>query len=258
MFEVIRDRAQRHFNSVGGPSSNYVALWWRIGTTKCPLSPRVRRAYRPDRRGCQSTVLMNDLDRSRLSGAMMCGMPVFTLDTSCVIHAVQQQEHATAIERLADAARAGRLSLWLTAAFEADMTRASSEHQRANLSWLARQPILQSAQGPFRLDYASLGGPDVLVSGAQALVIDTVEDVVLTAKFRGGRLRSDDPEFMAKWSRKINDVQHLAAHHMAGHDAFVTSDHDDIVGKRKQLWNRACIRVYTPDEAIRVIASQES
>lgn len=50
---------------------------------------------------------------------------------------------------------------------------------------------------------------------------------------------------MARWSRRINDVQHLAAHHMAGHDAFVTSDHDDIVSKREQLWERARIRVYT-------------
>ena len=189
---------------------------------------------------------------------MMCGMPVFTLDTSCVIHAVQQQEHAAAVERLADAARGGQVTLWLTAAFSADMTRASSEHLQANLTWLAGQPILQTAPGPFRIDfdYSYLDGPDVLVSDEQALVIDAVEDIVLSSEYRVGRLRTDDQELMARWSRRINDVQHLAAHHMAGHDAFVTSDHDDIVSKREQLWERARIRVYTPDEAVQAIDPQ--
>lgn len=191
-------------------------------------------------------------------GAMMCGMPVFTLDTSCVLHAVEQQEQAAAVERLADAARAGRVTLWLTAAFNADMTRASSEQLQANLTWLAGQPILQTVPGPFRLDYSDLDGRDVLVSDEQALVIGAVEDIVLSSVYRVGRLRADDQEVMARWSRKINDVQHLAAHHMAGHDAFVTSDHKDIVNKREELWERARIRVYTPGEAVQAINPQES
>ena len=150
------------------------------------------------------------------------------------------------------------MTLWLTAAFSADMTRASSEHLQANLTWLAGQPILQTAPGPFRIDfdYSYLDGPDVLVSDEQALVIDAVEDIVLSSEYRVGRLRTDDQELMARWSRRINDVQHLAAHHMAGHDAFVTSDHDDIVSKREQLWERARIRVYTPDEAVQAIDPQ--
>ena len=64
-------------------------------------------------------------------------MQTFTLDTSCVIHAAQQQAEAGAVERLVDAARKSRVTLWLTAAFAADQTRASSEHLRANLEWLA-------------------------------------------------------------------------------------------------------------------------
>ena len=137
------------------------------------------------------------------------------------------------------------------------MTRASSEHLRANLTWLAGQPILQTVPGPFRLDYSDLDGRDVLVSDEQALVIGAVEDIVLSSVYRVGRLRTDDQEVMARWSRKINDVQHLAAHHMAGHDAFVTSDHKDIVNKREQLWERAHIRVYTPGEAVQAINPQE-
>ena len=44
---------------------------------------------------------------------------------------------------------------------------------------------------------------------------------------------------MDKWSRKINDVQHLSAHSMAAHDAFVTSDEDDMIKKRVALQAKA-------------------
>jgi len=182
----------------------------------------------------------------------------FTLDTGCIIAAVQQQEHAKDVEQLTKFAREGRVTLWLTAAFAADQTRASSEYVRANQAWLAEQPVLQAAPGPFRLDYSCLDGPDVLVSDEQAAVIDAIEDLVLPPEYRVGQLPTDGEQFMAKWSRKINDVQHLAAHHMAGHDAFVTGDHDDIVKRRDQLWERVRILVYTPGEAVEAIHSQQS
>lgn len=185
-------------------------------------------------------------------------MQTFTLDTGCIIAAVQQQDHAKDVERLTETARQGKVMLWLTAAFAADQTRASSQNLRANAVWLARQPILQRAPGPFRLDYSRLGGPDVLVSDKQAAVVETIEDIVLPAGYRVGQLRIDDERFMDKWRRRINDVQHLAAHHMAGHDAFVTGDHDDIVKRRDQLWERLRIRVYTPDEAVEVVDADGS
>jgi len=53
--------------------------------------------------------------------------------------------------------------------------------------------------------------------------------------------------------RRAGDPHIRTAHHMAGHDAFVTSDYDDIAKKREHLWERASIRVYTPDEAMRAI-----
>ena len=186
-------------------------------------------------------------------------MRTFTLDTGCIIAAVQQQEHAKHVEQLIRFAREGRVTLWLTAAFAADQTRASSEYVRANQAWLAEQPVLQAAPGPFRLDYSYLHDPDVLVSDEQAAVIEAIEDLLLPPEYRVGRLPTNGGEqFMAKWSRKINDVQHLAAHHMAGHDAFVTGDHDDIVKRRDQLWERVRILVYTPGEAVEAIHSQQS
>lgn len=184
-------------------------------------------------------------------------MLTFTLETGCIIAAVQQQEHAKNVERLTKLAREGQVTLWLTAAFAADQTRASIEYVRANQAWLAEQPVLQAAPGPFRLDYSYLDGPDVLVSDEQAAVIDAIEDLVLPPEYRVGQLPTDGEQFMAKWSRKINDVQHLAAHHRACHDAFVTGDHDDIVKRRDQLWERVGILVYTPGEAVEAINSQQ-
>jgi len=177
----------------------------------------------------------------------------FTLDTYCIIAAVQQQEDAENVERLTNSAREGLVTLWLTAAFAADQTRASSEYVRANQAWLAKQPVLQVVPGPFRLDYSHLDGPDVVVSNEQAAVIDIIEDLVLPPEYRVRQMRADDEQFMAKWSRKVNDVQHLAAHRMAGHDAFVTGDYNDIVKKRDQLWERLRILVYTPAEAVEAI-----
>jgi hypothetical protein len=177
-------------------------------------------------------------------------MQTFTLDTSCVIHAAQQQAEAGAVERLVDAARKSRVTLWLTAAFAADQTRGSSEHLRANLEWLAGRPVNQALSGPFRLDYSQLDGPDVLIDDDTAEIIAIVEEVLLRPACRVGQLDASDQALMERWSRKINDVQHLAAHHMAGHDAFVTSDFDDMVKKRQDLWTRAKIRVLTPTEAL--------
>lgn len=112
----------------------------------------------------------------------MEGVPVFTLDTSCVIHAVRVQQHAADIVRLTDAARADRLGRRLTAAFDADLTSASNENLEANLRWLAGQPILQAAPGPFRPDYSHLDGTDVLISDEQAAVIEVIEAIVLPSR----------------------------------------------------------------------------
>lgn len=173
----------------------------------------------------------------------------YTLDTSCVIHAVQQQAQASAVETLVDAARNNQVRLFMTNAFDADMTRASASHLQANLTWLAAQPVVQGVPGPLRLDYSTLGGGDVLASEASAALATIIEQIVLPAEYQVGELRPDDPEFMAKWRRKVNDVQHLAAHLAAGHDAFVTSDEDDIVKKRDRLHAATGLVVLTPAEA---------
>ncbi len=187
---------------------------------------------------------------------MLCHkMWTFTLDTSCVLHAVQRQAQAPAVEALLDAARAARVSLWLSAAFAADQSGASNEHLRANLEWLAGQPVNQELPGPFRLDYSALDGPDVLIDDDTAKVAEIVEEILLPPHLRVGQLDGQDEPQMAKWRRKVNDVQHLVAHHMAGHDGFVTTDFDDMIKRSRELWTRAQILVLTPTEAVALLQS---
>ena len=178
-----------------------------------------------------------------------------TLDTSCVIHAVHDQSQAGDVERLIDAAIKARVTLWLTAAFAADQALASSDHLHANLAWLAERPVNQAIPGPFRLDYSALDGPDVLIDESTSVAIGIIEKVLLPKRYRPGQIDGEDQQLMKRWRRKLHDVQHLAAHHMAGHDAFVTTDVDDMIKKRDELWKRASIRVVTPAEALALLDS---
>ena len=61
---------------------------------------------------------------------------------------------------------------------------------------------------------------------------------------------------MAKWRQKVTDVHHLNRHMMAGHDAFVTSDHDDMLKKRADLRARIGIVVVSPAEAVQMAHGQ--
>jgi hypothetical protein len=175
-----------------------------------------------------------------------------TLDTACVIHAVQQQAYGREVDELVDLARAGKVDLSLTSAFPADQSRASAEHQRDNQQWLSQRPVIGRVPGPFRLDYSTLDGPDVLVNDDQLAVATEIEEILLPPELRPGRVQDGDSLFMDKWQRRINDSQHLTAHFMAGHDAFVTSD-DGILKKRDYLRVRASVVVLTPPEVVAMV-----
>jgi hypothetical protein len=55
---------------------------------------------------------------------------------------------------------------------------------------------------------------------------------------------------MARWRKRIRDVQHLASHFFDGHDVFVTSDNDDMINRRDELRRRTGIVIDTPVEAV--------
>jgi hypothetical protein len=167
-----------------------------------------------------------------------------TLDTSCVIHAVQAQEYGPSVDQLIMFSRAGRVGLWLTSAFRADQTLARSDLLRANLAWLSERPAIGRVSGPFRVGYSGLGNDDVLTYGVLANADREIQDIVLPECYRQGQIPNSD-----KWRRKIHDIQHLTAHRMAGHDAFVTTDLHDILKKREKLRDRVGIVVIDPEEA---------
>jgi hypothetical protein len=172
-----------------------------------------------------------------------------TLDTACVIHAAQGGRYRAEIDQLVRLAPAGKVGLWLTSAFDVDQARASDENLRANLRWLSERPLIQRGSGPFRFGLSKLGGPgapgvlDKLVDESTAQVDEKIKLILWPSYQVGDELPVP----------KVNDVHHLTAHLMAGHDAFVTLDEKDILRRRQALLNDVGITVVTPAEALALV-----
>jgi hypothetical protein len=163
----------------------------------------------------------------------------FTLDTFCVIAAAQDQGYRDKVDQLVDLARAGHVELWLTSAFTYDQSTAPNDKRQANLQWLSDRPLIGSVPGPFRFDLSPLDGSDVFVSDEMAEADEKIKTILLA---RGQ---------VAPGSRNIHDVHHLAAHLIAGHDAFITNDSDMLKpGRRELLRSQVGIAVLDPAEAV--------
>ncbi|MFL6223716.1 MAG: hypothetical protein ACJ75K_13065, partial [Actinomycetes bacterium] len=78
----------------------------------------------------------------------------------------------------------------------------------------------------------------------------------LPEELQRGRLDDNDPVLLAFNRRKVTDVQHLTAHLIAGHDAFVTSDYDDMLRKRDAIRRRTGIVVVNPAVAVQMAHGQ--
>jgi hypothetical protein len=176
-----------------------------------------------------------------------------TLDTSSVIDVAQAQPRGPLILELVDLAREGRAGLWTTEAFTVDQETAPLDKSQINLAWLSQQPVIGRVPGPFRLGYSELGGPDFLTDDDNIAAADAVLcEILLADRFQAERLDEDDAPFMAKWRKKVTDIHHLTGHLMAGHDAFVTSDHDDLLKNQAELRARTGIVVVNPAEAVQL------
>jgi hypothetical protein len=175
-----------------------------------------------------------------------------TLDTSSVIHGAQAQQYRIEVDELVDLARQGRVGLSITTAFDNDQERAPADKRQRNLDWLRRRPLIGTVPGGFRLDYSRLGIDTVLLSTDQAAIAKTIDEILLPKAYQVGNLRADDADAKARWRRKVSDVQHLVAHLIAGHDAFVTSDDDDMLKKQAELRARTRIVVVGPTEAVQM------
>jgi hypothetical protein len=178
-----------------------------------------------------------------------------TLDTSSVIHAAQAQPYGPQIDELVELARRGRVGLWITTAFGNDQERAPADKYQRNLAWLRDRPLIGTVRGGFRVGYSRLGIDTVLLSEEQAATVRAIDQILLPEPYQVGNLRDDDEDLMDDWRRKANDVQHLTAHLIAGHDAFVTTD-GRILKKRAGLRTRAGIVVVDPAEAVQVAQGQ--
>jgi hypothetical protein len=176
----------------------------------------------------------------------------FTLDTSSVIHAAQAQRYGPQIDELVDLARDGQVGLWITEAFTVDQERAPADKHQRNLAWLSARPTIGRIPGPFRFGYSKWGGPDVFTDADNGTADTALRELLLPARLQPGRQDEHDPVLMARNRRKITDVHHLTAHRMAGHDAFVTSDHDDMLRKREAIRRRTGIVVVDPAEAVQL------
>ena len=180
-----------------------------------------------------------------------------TLDTCSVIDGAQAQGYGPQVDELVDLARDGRVSLWTTEAFEVDQERASLDKQQRNLAWLSDRSFIGRVPGPFRLGYSKLGGPDFLVDDDNIAAVDALLcEILLRERYQAANLQEDDAALMAKWRRKVTHVHHLTGHLMAGHDAFVTSDHDDMLKKRADLRARTGIVIVSPAEAVQMAHGQ--
>jgi hypothetical protein len=167
-----------------------------------------------------------------------------TLETSSVIHAAQAQPYGPQIVELRALAHHGRVGLWITEAFTVDQETAPADKHRLNLAWLSQQPTIGRVPGPCRRGYSSRDGPDVRTDNATAAADAALRDILLRGK----------ADVASR--RKMTDVQHLTAHLMAGHDAFVTTDYDDMLRRREAIRRRTGIVVVDPAEAVQMAHDQ--
>jgi hypothetical protein len=183
---------------------------------------------------------------------ILVAMLRLTLDTSSVIDAAQAHPRGPLVVELVDLGRQGRVGLWITEAFEIDQETAPLDRAQRNLAWLSVRPVIGRIPGPWRLGYSGLKGPDGLVHDNGAADDLALREIILPDQLQRGRLDEHDPAALARNRRKVTDVQHLTAHLMAGHDAFVTSDHDDLLRKRDAIRRRTGIVVVDPAEAVQM------
>jgi uncharacterized membrane-anchored protein len=193
-----------------------------------------------------------------MAAGILAAMLRLTLDTNCIIHAAQAQHYGPQVDELAEHGRVGRVGLWITTAFKVDQDRASDDNRQRNLAWLSQRPTIGTIPGPWRVGYSGLEGPDGFTDPDHADADLALREIILPEELQRGRLDEHDPAQLARNRRKVTDVQHLTAHLMAGHDAFVTDDHDDMLDNVDAIRRRTGIVVIDPAEAVQLVQGQDA
>ena len=174
----------------------------------------------------------------------------FTLDTSCVIHAVSKEAYGPEVEELVRLCGQGAGELWLTTAFDEDQENAGEARRAANLRWINERPFKGRIGQPLRCDFSVLDGRSIVIDQRTSDAVEAIEEILLSADFRRTSLSAGDSRIAERWRRRIKDVQHLGAHFFYRHDVFVTTDKDDMIKKRDKLRRQTGIVIENPSEAV--------
>jgi hypothetical protein len=100
-------------------------------------------------------------------------------------------------------------------------------------------------------------GPDGFTNDDHAAA-DLALREILPEELQRGRLDENDPAALARNRDKVTDVQHLTAHRMAGHDAFVTSDRRNMLRHQEAIRRRTGIVVLDPAEAVQLVRDHDA
>jgi hypothetical protein len=185
------------------------------------------------------------------------GMLRLTLDTCSVIDGAQAQPYGPQMAELWGLARDGRVRLWITEAFTVDQ----DARRRTSSSATGSGSASNRSSGPSRgrsgsatPSWAGLTSSSTTTKPSPST--PSCARSSCASDTQAANLQEDDAALMAKWRQKVTDVHHLTGHLMAGHDAFVTSDHDDMLKKRADLQARIGIVVVSPAEAVQMAHGQ--
>lgn len=170
-----------------------------------------------------------------------------TLDANCIINLLDyKSESATSVEEISEIVRyglEGDVNIAITTRVESDVNKDKEEERKSEL--LRRISMFPLVGTVVRLDVTKLGGGDVLGG------VDTqeLEKELVSIIFPG--LNEKD----ARYSNKINDIDHLIGHKINKRDIFITDD-AQIIKKAETLKSSLEITVMSPQKALEYINLQ--
>lgn len=171
---------------------------------------------------------------------------LFVLDTGCLIAAQTPEEryHLDCVQ-LVEMGRTGAVDLAVGTAAHYDWEAARPHVVQARLRWLDDRPFIRRIPGPTALDVSPMDSGDILVDDEQATVLKRLHALfpLLTAPV-------DDRQ-----RRRQFDFLHVAAAYLAGADALVTTDQDDLLKRSSAIAEITMVSVLDPTEAVKVVRS---
>ena len=171
-----------------------------------------------------------------------------TLDTNCVINLFDQaSESATSVDELKALVRhamEGDIEISVTTRVKADLLNDKDRARCASLlGHLQLFPVVPTLA---RWDVSNWD-EDLWAGDEDAELSDDIQNILSPG------LDTDDRHF----SNKVNDIDHLTGHKIAGRDIFVTDDRG-IRKKGKELADRIGILVMSPSQCLEELRSSNN